>query len=847
MLKRKTLFGIALTMMLAVTITVLPTHSWVGPPYTPPGGPTPTEDYNWEAFGPRVRDVLIQMYGSDAAEFAALGSGQIDMMERMLTPAEYTQVSSGSMPDVALADLTQLDMYVLDIRNSPYINNGINLDIIGDLPEHSGQPGFPDLTDSRNPFGDLTIIVVPAGHPYLAQGTLVTRGSQARLAVAHLIDRAAIISLTGVTHNPIYTHMPDHPLLAGWINPAAMQYPFNPLLAALILDLAGYLDTDGDSVRNFDSDGDGDIDPADANFVVDFWTGMDLFRNAVGTFLTAQMIAVGLQVNNIPFVDGQAEINVKNMKIGHLLTGYHTLSREPTIHFWLYYTAQYWHPGVPPNYMRVSDPVLDYYAAATAYATSLAVAQTASWDAQARMNEPDFVGSIPLANSRGGKAYWKWYNTPTNTEYWRGIVNSVDQGINTGSPVDGRTGSSGIDTLLNAHGDNNPTGGTLRYGWRYADKPLSLNPFQYETFYDTEVIFRTYTGLVAVNPYDPFPVGAEPGQYPPGDVPWQALSWNIVHSVGTTQITFKLREDVYFHDGTKMTAKDVFFTVQFGHWQAIDHPPGWKALPPTWWGKIMDLTPEFNPVTGAWWDNPGDGVDMPNGPNGNIVVFNYNVQSIWAFWWAGGIPIAPKHKWWDVFVPNPTGSNDFAPDPQMIGTGPFQVYPFTVDPPDPTVYVPGSYIRLFKNPTFFAKYDSTFHGTPGSSGVSISIVPPGYGDIYLNNPTGSFYLCSVIIQVQGLTYLTQITGITVPAYAWGVTAVPHLQAGTYNIWIYAWIPGFGMIFKQGTITITLESTLIGDIAGSTMQYQRLPVDQKVDWKDLSWFLRTWGQKAFKDP
>ncbi len=44
-------------------------------------------------------------------------------------------------------------------------------------------------------------------------------------------------------------------------------------------------------------------------------------------------------------------------------------------------------------------------------------------------------------------------------------------------------------------------------------------------------------------------------------VPWLATSWEMVD---TTTIRFKLRDNVYFHDGNKMTAEDVRFTLVKG-------------------------------------------------------------------------------------------------------------------------------------------------------------------------------------------------------------------------------------------------------------------------------------------
>jgi len=656
-----------------------------------------TEDGRFEMFGPRVDNVLIKMYMSDVAEWEALRAGQIDITDWRLTKTYYDDFMDGSDPDVAVADNGgELDMWVLDINNNAYINDGVD-------PDKIGPPGDP--TDTPNPLGDETLIEVPPGHPYLPAGTMVTRGSQARLALAHLLDREAIINATGNMHKPMYTHIPNSTIfrIDGWINENVYKYPFNPQLASSILTMAGYSDTDSDGWFNDPRTG--------ANINLDFLIRTDTFRKTIADWIEAR--SEGTPGGSIPnlrdYGPGILVTQVlppwwgwRHVTQFHLRTGGWILNRAPTYYYGLYNSKSFWHPGDPPNYFNVHDPEIDRLSELLYFAPDIPTAKQAALDLQTRMNEPDAVFNIPVANSMGRKAFKKTHTD--NGTYWHGFINSPGYGISTGP-------APGIDTFLNAHPEGMDTGGTIRQGWRYWDMPTSVNPYSYSWFWDADVIFKMYNTLLAVNPYDP--VGGGPGEYPPGDLPWMAKSWEI----GTwspdggvsvnSRFTFYLRDDVYFHDGTLMTAKDVYYTVQFGHWQAIDHPDyGWTGIPPWFWSSIMDITPEFNASTGEVIDVMGVGVDMPDGPDGFRVVFNYNIQSIWALWRAGAeIPVTPKHKWWDRFVPNPTGSDRFAPDPQMIGTGPFQVYPGSMNPPDGVHYDPTlGFIKLDKNPTFFNRY-----------------------------------------------------------------------------------------------------------------------------------------------
>jgi ABC-type transport system substrate-binding protein len=773
-----------LFLMLGASLFSVPAFAWCGPPYD---GPVGTEDGCFEMFGPRVDNVLIKMYPSAEAEWEALKAGEIDITDWTLTKAYYDEFMSGAYPDIAVADSGgELSVYVLDVRNDPYTNDNMNAEI-------------GDAGDLLNPFGDPTPITIPAGHPYLPPGTVVKRGSQARLALAHLLDREAIITLTGNMHSPMYTHFPETNVfrIGGWINDAAQRYPFDPEKAALILDLAGYVDTDDDGFRNYDSNGDGNIASGDANFVVDFYTRKDLFRSAVGDWLQARLSSEPsaeppynlanygpcIGVNRIPCTGFQAWEYVMLLKVGHLYTASWVLSREPTLHYFLYNSEFYYREGCSdfPNYMGVEDPDIDYFSGLAYTAQDTQTAKQAVLDFQTRMNEPDAVFNIPIANPVVRKAFKK---TDSTGALWNGFINSPSHGIN--------NALSQLDTLLNAHPEDMATGGTINYGWKEDTMPSSLNPYQWSWYWDWEVLNRVYSTLIAVNPYNL--LGDGPGD-PNVDLPWIAESWEIgTTPSGNSKFTFYLRDDVYFHDGTKMTAEDVWYTIKLGFYQAEDHPEyGWEALPPWFWSNIMNID-----IT-----KPDEEV-MPDGPLGYTIVLYYKVKDIWSFWRAGtGIPIVPKEKWWDKFYPNPTGSDGFAPDPQLIGTGPFKIFPGKVDGTDPDHYTPGSHIKLDKNPTFFRRYQppappkAMFTATPETAKVGepvkfdASSSLPGWNGTHEmpiteyrwdfgdgNKTTTSTPIVYHTFQDSG------IFNVTLTVYA--PRATPETNATTYKVSVY-WI------------------------------------------------------------
>jgi ABC-type transport system substrate-binding protein len=816
-LKNKIL--ISAVLIFALAISAAPAFAFVGPPYV---GNVPTEDGLYEMFGPRADTLIISMYANTEAEWDALTVGDIDITDWPLTVARLQQFRDYEhYPYIGVADAGgEFGSYYLDLNNAEFTNDNEN-NVIGD-------PG-----DLRNPLGDPTLIELPPQHPY-TPGETVTRGSQFRLAIAHLVDRLAIITMSdGATpiHFPMYTHLPENTTFRerGWINDGVPHYPYNPTLAAQILDWAGYVDTDGDGWRNYDSNGDGVIDANDANIVLHFYTRLDLYRKSIGDFVQQGLVSIGVQVVRHEVTGGGAWNACMLIKKHHMYTAGWILSRMPTLLYGLFHSQFYWHPGDPPNYNHVSDPELDAILEDLYTPVSLEQAKEACFEAQAMLLDPTRVYNIPVGNNHMYKAYKKYYAPGTGTgPYWRGILNTKGYGINTGALP--------LDSTLSMHPEGSATGGVIKYGWQQNWVPSSLNPYQYSWYWDAEVLFRIYEGCIVVNPYDAFG-GGPMGE--PGDLPWLAYAWEqqVNATAGTTKVTFYLRGDVYFHDGTKMTAKDFYYTVQLGHWMAEDHPEyGWTALPPWFWESIADITPEYDAG-----DTPGVGVDMPDGPDGYRVVVNYNVASIWALWYAGGIPIVPKHKWWDVFYPNPTGVDGFAPDPQMIGTGPWKIYPHNIN--EPEYYTPSDHIKMDKNPNFHHKFVA---GNEYCEYLKIT-VDSDSPDIYIDNTGGETKVVNLIVAVVDnnnmMVWFGKIEKVKVPKNSWGVTSMPGLKAGQYKAWVT--IDGYGQT-GFGVFTLTEPATTLpGDIGGTTTKFARTPIDNKVDFKDVFWLLKAYGQTATK--
>ncbi len=109
---------------------------------------------------------------------------------------------------------------------------------------------------------------------------------------------------------------------------------------------------------------------------------------------------------------------------------------------------------------------------------------------------------------------------------------------------------SSAPAMLDANGNS-----VLRWGFKQGTS--SLNPFLFDTLFEARVVGLVYDRLFQSNPYNPS-----------NDIfGWVANQYQIIRPqagdpAGTMQdIQIALRPDVFFHDGVRLTAQDVKFSI----------------------------------------------------------------------------------------------------------------------------------------------------------------------------------------------------------------------------------------------------------------------------------------------
>jgi peptide/nickel transport system substrate-binding protein len=158
---------------------------------------------------PAIDEVIFQTFDNQDALVQAIQTGQVDMITEM--------------PNTAV----------------PVLRNAENIELV------VGAPLSPSVTDiimnQVSPENCPPEDGVCSGHPALQDRNV-------RLALAHATDKQNIIDvlLLGLG-TPGLTLIPDS--LGQWYNNTIQDYEFDTAKANQILDDAGYMDTDGDGVR----------------------------------------------------------------------------------------------------------------------------------------------------------------------------------------------------------------------------------------------------------------------------------------------------------------------------------------------------------------------------------------------------------------------------------------------------------------------------------------------------------------------------------------------------------------------------------------------------------------------
>jgi ABC-type transport system substrate-binding protein len=365
----------------------------------------------------------------------------------------------------------------------------------------------------------------------------------------------------------------------------------------------------------------------------------------------------------------------------HLYIGHYVTGSDPTFLSnwnWRYY----WHPGKPNNYDGINNPGFNDASDGVRYAQTVSDAISSCFLAQKVFAQNAL--SVPLFSVFGYKAMSRRYvgsEAPYTGNYWEGVVNIQGYGIDN------------YWSFLNMHPQGYMLGdGSMTIRWGLSTPSIdSLNPLTANTEEAWKILDLIYEPLIRRDPYT-FEL-----------IPWLAESFmpgTYVHPTygECTKIAFTIQPEAYWSDGTPITTYDVYFTL-------VELPRILRDRSLMVWTKY------------TWFEIWEDIIDFTLLDPYNFEVL-FNCKSIWAVNWISEIPILPAHIWKPIAKSGDPTS--FAPDPNVIGSGPWRF----VDYSDWEVFLvankPGSTVKT---------------NLPRSTPVT----SPGYFRYYPIEPGGYFF------------------------------------------------------------------------------------------------------------
>jgi ABC-type transport system substrate-binding protein len=314
-------------------------------------------------------------------------------------------------------------------------------------------------------------------------------------------------------------------------------------------------------------------------------------RRTAGEYLVTELRALG-------FGDAQLDVKITERTVCYqyvmvlydfsIYTGGWSLGADPDSLYDLYnskYGYNGW--GAPAvgwasNYPGVWRDDYDTWSAAVKYAPDEASLRQACFNATKIFWENEFIVSLWSASSV------KAYRTCS-----KGVVNMDGYGIDNRLTFMRMAGSCAVDGKID---------------WGFCSEPEQLHPVCSQGIWDWKALGLVYDGLIGRDLYQLSEV-----QY------WLATAYSVgTWDGGTkTKVEFTPRAGVTWHDGVAFTVDDIIFSWEFT--------------------KKCGL--------GVAW-NCASIADMNHTAiEGGKAVIYYNVLSMFAKWWAGGLPILPKHIW----------------------------------------------------------------------------------------------------------------------------------------------------------------------------------------------------------
>jgi ABC-type transport system substrate-binding protein len=753
-------------------------------------------------FGPKIEKQFFYFFSNPENMWNYLATGGIEVTDQPLTRAFYDMFTQPPYDEKIAVNSYggEFRIFQLDINwnNNQYLGNPPN--------PYYLNPVYPNPTS-----------VV-----------------EMRQAIAYLVNRTQLAVIGGGFIIPIYTPVPPymgtfvHPEIRPGESLEALTYPYSRVDAEAKLNAGGF-PIGSNGWRYWDRNHNGNKDfgeDLNLKFII---RNDNEHLETFGNILTSELEYVKVKVTPSYVNAENARYQVMENKNFHLYTGDWPLDVDPDYLInwnWNYY----WHPGEPNNYAGVNDPILVDTSNEVKYANDMTTAITNAYTFQERY--ATMAASIPLWSYDGNKAMYKTYTGGT-----AGVPVTLDDGENVyrGLEWEGEVNIQGYGTdnffsYLAMH----PVGYdcencTIRSGLSVTDI-TSLNPIYASSPWDWEILREIYESLLVRNPYDLTVL-----------TPWLAESFeqsdytNPKSGYKNTKINFTLRPDVTWSDGKPLTTADVYFTF-------VELPRILKnrGLPlPGWMGNLNNIL-DFR-ITDPY----------------NFEVL-FNVSSIWATDWMSKQIILPKHIWKPIVESgDPTG---FAPDPNMIGTGPFRLKEYVqgqrvsmvANSPDSRVQTNLPYSYEIISPKGYWRYHPVL-GEINVDGrykfkIDYNTQPHTINYMVYNFYNGSL-LANIRVTYDGNIIYNQIETLLVDAtwtYVWSgqikgkkETSIvveiinPSEMVGTYTFKRMIW----------STIREDITgSTYYDDIGLSTYPYKSsLPSpDCKVDAKDVALASSTFG-------
>jgi ABC-type transport system substrate-binding protein len=628
-------------------------------------------DTLFEASGPRADRMLIKFCSDSEVMQSALEGGQVDLTDSYLTQDQYDSYTRTPFNDSinVIPSGSGGGFYILDINNN-------NNQFLGNPPDSScPNPVYP------NPCSVLGM----------------------RKAIAYLCDRNYIINnITGPLSRPLYTLLlPDSKnYIDPEIRPGGLRedlcYLYSRTIASALLDSSGFMQRDVEGWRIWNATG--------QRVVLKFWIRNTAPRKAVGDFLANELEAVGIKVQRIYYPVAGINEDPVTTKNFNLITGGWLRSFDPN-DLILWHGDYYWHPGYCYNYACCNDTVYNAAVDAILNAATFEEAVAPAYLAQERFAE--MALSVPLWYTFNYQAASRRYvGTPSvpdeedswEGKYWEGLTQR-DLSYGVDNPI----------TLMNMHPQNNAKGDgshmTIRYGFSV---PIlnSLNPLYPGWASDTKVLDLMYESLFKIDPYNINNL-----------VPWLAKTYKIdtyVHPAygECTRIKVTLRPDIYWSDGTPMTAADVYFSLK----------------------EVNEILKQRG-LDRIWWDYEQMAFKTLDPYNFEILFFAKNV---WASWPLLTSRILPRHIWEPICRTwNANDITGFAPDPNLIASGPWRL----------KQYVPHSQVELVRN----------------DAGSTVQTNLPG--SLPITSPHGYFKAMPLEVDIHGDGYKTKFAPN--PIHIWG--------------------------------------------------------------------------------